>query len=63
MTVNIFRKKWRLWRVFGLKDPDWWWRVGIFLAYTLISLSESHFSLAADPIFAIKWMAKCDPLD
>jgi hypothetical protein len=55
MTVNIFRKKWRLWRVFGLKDPDWWWRVEIFLA-------ESIFFLADDPIFAIHWMAKCDPL-
>jgi hypothetical protein len=55
MTVNIFRKMWRLWRVFGLKDHDWWWRVGIFLA-------ESHFSFAADPIFAIQWMAKRDPL-
>jgi hypothetical protein len=55
MTVNIFRKKWRLWRVFGLKDHDWWWRVEIFLADALIFL-------AADPIFAIQWMAKCDPL-
>jgi hypothetical protein len=42
--------------VFGLKDHDWWWRVGISLADALIFL-------AADPIFAIPWMAKCDPLD
>jgi hypothetical protein len=54
MTVNIFRKKWRLWRVFGLKDYDWWWRVGVFLTDALIFL-------AADTVFAIPWMAKCDP--
>jgi hypothetical protein len=48
--------------VFGLKDLDWWWRVGIFLADALFFLSESLISLAADPIFAIQWMAKRDPL-
>jgi hypothetical protein len=56
MTINIFRKKWRVWRVIALKDLDWWWRVGIFLA-------ESLIFIAADLIFAIHWMAKCDPLD
>jgi hypothetical protein len=58
MTVNIFRKKWRVWRVFGLKDLEQWWRVEIFLAESLFFLPESHFSLAADPIFAIHWIGK-----
>jgi hypothetical protein len=42
--------------VFGLKDHDWWWMVGIFLA-------ESLIFLAADTVFAIPGMAKHNPLD